>query len=115
MQTLVESGSVTAVTERAAWKALQAHYQEVRDLHLRDLFASDSHRGERFAAEAAGIYLDYSKNRITEKTLELLLQLAEESGLRSRIDAMFRGDKVNTTEQRAALHVALRSAPGRRS
>jgi glucose-6-phosphate isomerase len=109
MQTLVESRSVTPVTERAAWKALQAHYQEVRELHLRDLFASDSNRGERFAAEAAGIYLDYSKNRITEKTLELLIQLADESGLRSRIDAMFRGDKVNITEDRAALHIALRS------
>src|SRR3954447_15762400 len=112
MQTLVESGSVTAVTERAAWKALQTHYQEVRDLHLRDLFASDSHRGERFAAEAAGIYLDYSKNRITDRTLELLVQLAEESGLRSRIDAMYRGDKINVTENRAALHIALRAPRG---
>ncbi|MFL6414519.1 MAG: glucose-6-phosphate isomerase [Bryobacteraceae bacterium] len=109
MQPLVESRSVTPVTERAAWKALQAHYQEVRELHLRDLFASDASRGERFTAEAEGIYLDYSKNRITEKTLKLLIQLAEESGLRSRIDAMFRGEKINITENRAALHIALRS------
>src|SRR3954465_9219422 len=109
MQTLVGGDRVTPATERNAWKALRTHYEEIHDLHLRDLFASDSNRGERFAAEAAGIYLDYSKNRITDRTLELLFQLAEESGLRHRIDAMFRGDKVNVTEARAALHTVLRS------
>src|SRR3954451_21148048 len=109
MQTLVGGDRVTPATERNAWKALRTHYEEIHDLHLRDLFASDSNRGKRFAAEAAGIYLDYSKNRITDRTLELLFQLAEESGLRPRIDAMFRGDKINVTENRAALHIALRA------
>ena len=94
---------------RPAWKALEDHYQKMRDVHLRTLFAQDSNRGERFAAEALGIYLDYSKNRITDETLRLLLQLAESSGLRERIDAMFRGEKINVTEQRAVLHVALRA------
>jgi len=89
--------------------ALQSHYENVSKVHLRQLFADDPHRGERMTAEAAGIYLDYSKNRITDKTLDLLLQLAEESGLRSRIDAMFRGEKINVTENRAVLHVALRA------
>jgi glucose-6-phosphate isomerase len=92
-----------------AWQALEKHYQQVCDLHLRTLFAEDSTRGERFAVEAAGIYLDYSKNRITGETLNLLLQLAAEVGLRERIDAMFRGEKINITEQRAVLHVALRA------
>lgn len=97
------------LTERPAWRALEAHYQQVRDVHLKTLFADDPHRGERFSLEAVGLYLDYSKNRITQETLRLLLQLAEESGLRSRIDAMFRGEKINVTENRAVLHVALRS------
>src|SRR3954447_14746152 len=109
MQTLVGGDRVTSATERSAWKALRTHYEEVRNLHLRDLFASDANRGERFTAEAAGIYLDYSKNRITDRTLELLFQVAEESGLRDRIHAMFRGDKINVTENRAVLHIALRS------
>ncbi|MGA2988818.1 MAG: glucose-6-phosphate isomerase [Terriglobia bacterium] len=100
------------VTQRAAWKALEAHYPKVRDLHLRSLFAEDPLRGERLAAEAIGIYLDYSKNRITDETVEILLQLAEESGLRSRINAMFRGEKINVTEKRAVLHVALRAPQG---
>ena len=97
------------VTARAAWRALQAHYAALHGEHLRRLFADDPGRGERLTAEAAGIYLDYSKNRVTDETLRLLVQLAEESGLRARIDAMFRGEKVNVTEQRAALHVALRA------
>lgn len=100
---------LTPLTQRPAWKALEEHYQKVRDLHLRTLFAQDPSRGEHFACEAVGIYLDYSKNRITDETLRLLLQLAESSGLRERIDAMFRGDKINVTENRAVLHVALRA------
>jgi len=95
-----------------AWKALEAHSKEVRKLHLRDLFAGDPHRGGRMTAEAAGVYLDYSKNRITDGTLTLLLQLAEESGLRGWIDDMFRGEKINITEKRAVLHVALRAPKG---
>src|SRR6266700_4124718 len=97
------------LTQRPAWKALEEHYQKVRDVHLRKLFADDTQRGERFATEALGIYLDYSKNRITDETLRLLLDLANSSNLRERIDAMFRGDKINVTEQRAVLHVALRT------
>ena len=100
------------LTERPAWKALEAHYQQVRGLHLRKLFADDPGRGERMTAEAVGLYLDYSKNRVTDETLKLLLQLAEESGLRARIDAMFRGEKINLTEKRAVLHVALRAPKG---
>jgi glucose-6-phosphate isomerase len=106
------AGSGTPLRERAAWQALQEHFQSVRDLHLRELFAADPRRGERLAAEAAGIYLDYSKNRVTDETLALLLRLAEESSLRQRIDAMFRGDKINVTENRAVLHVALRAPRG---
>jgi glucose-6-phosphate isomerase len=100
------------LTERSAWKALEAHHQQVRELHLRKLFADDPGRGERMTAEAVGFYLDYAKNRITDETLKLLLQLAEESGLRARIDAMFRGEKINLTEKRAVLHVALRASKG---
>jgi glucose-6-phosphate isomerase len=95
-----------------AWKALEAHYSTVRELHLRQLFAEDPKRGERFSLEAAGLYLDYSKNRVTDETLKLLLQLAEESGLRKRIDAMFSGEKINITENRAVLHIALRAPRG---
>lgn len=102
------------LTARPAWMALDAHYQKMRHLHLRQLFAHDSRRGERFAAEAAGIYLDYSKNHVTDETLRLLLQVAEDCGLRERIDAMFRGEKINATEQRAVLHVALRAPKGER-
>src|SRR5271155_4695238 len=98
--------------ERPAWKALKAHYDGVRGLHLRQLFADDPKRGEQMTAEAAGIYLDYSKNRITAETLRLLLDLAEAVGLRARIDAMFRGDKINVSERRAVLHVALRAPKG---
>src|SRR5215467_9225335 len=101
-------------TERRAWNALVAHHQKVRDLHLRKLFADDPKRGERLIVEAVGLYLDYSKNRVTDETLRLLLQLADESGLRGRIDAMFRGDKINITENRAVLHVALRAPRGAR-
>jgi len=103
---------MTAVTEpltsNPTWKALQAHYHEIQGLHLRDLFRDDPLRGERLIVEAAGIYLDYSKNRITDKTLKLLLQLAEERGLREHIEAMFRGEKINITEDRRVLHVGLR-------
>ena len=94
--------------ERAAWKALERHFEEVRDVHLRNLFADDTARGERLTAEGAGIHLDYSKNRITDETLRLLLELAEESGLPERTKAMFRGERINTTENRPVLHVALR-------
>jgi glucose-6-phosphate isomerase len=100
------------LTSRQSWKALQAHYEKIRSLHLRTLFADDPGRGERLTAEAAGIYLDYSKNRVTDETLALLGRLAGESGLRERIDAMFRGDKINLTEDRAVLHVALRAPRG---
>src|ERR1700691_2069684 len=100
---------VEALTNRTAWRGLQTHYQQIREVHLRDLFADDPQRGERLTAEAAGIFLDYSKNRITDETVKLLIELAGESGLRSRIDAMFRGDKINVTEKRAVLHVALRA------
>src|SRR5712691_7833914 len=103
------STKITPLTQRPAWKGLEEHYQKTRDLHLRTLFAEDTGRGERFAAEAVGIYLDYSKNRVTDETIRLLLELAASSGLRERIDAMFRGEKINVTENRAVLHVALRA------
>src|ERR1043166_1570418 len=103
--------TIRSLTERQAWNALVAHHRSVRDLHLRKLFADDPKRGEHMTAEALGLYLDYSKNHITDETLKLLLQLADESGLRQRIDAMFRGEKINVTENRDALHVPLR-APG---
>jgi glucose-6-phosphate isomerase len=97
---------------RPSWKELQAHHAELKGLHLRELFAGDKTRGERLTAEAAGLFLDYSKNRVTDETLALLVRLAEESGLRGKIDAMFRGDKINVTEDRAVLHVALRVPRG---
>jgi len=103
------TGTLSALNTRPAWKALEAHYQKVRGIHLRQLFADDAKRGERMALEAVGLYFDYSKNRVTDETIKLLLQLAEQSDLRGRIDAMFRGDKINITEQRAVLHVALRA------
>src|SRR5205814_683886 len=103
-----------SVTERGAWNSLVAHHQKIRDLHLRQLFADDPTRGERMTVDAVGLFLDYSKNRITDETLKLLVQFADESGLRKRIDAMFRGEKINITENRAVLHVALR-APRRAS
>ncbi|HXZ42212.1 MAG TPA: glucose-6-phosphate isomerase [Terriglobales bacterium] len=100
--------------KRRAWKDLGSHYKEIRSLHLRQLFADDPERGERMTVEAVGLYLDYSKNRVTDETLKLLLQLAEESGLRARIDAMFSGEKINVTEKRAVLHTALRAPQGTR-
>src|SRR6478609_1578983 len=112
----VAARSGTARTQsrgkRAVWRKLQDHYTTMQDLHLRNLFADDPARGERMTAEAAGVYLDYSKNRINDDTLKLLIELAEQSGLRARIDAMFRGEKINTTENRAVLHVALRAPKG---
>ncbi len=103
---------IKPLTQRPAWKALAAHHKKIQKLHLRKLFADDPKRGERLKVEAAGLYLDYSKNRITEKTLKLLIQLAEESGLRERIAAMFRGEKINISENRAVLHTALRAPRG---
>jgi glucose-6-phosphate isomerase len=97
---------------RPAWAALQKHYEDVRNRHLRDMFADDPTRGDRLAAEAAGLYLDYSKNRITDETVRLLVQLAEESGLLENIEAMFRGDRINVSENRSVLHVALRMPRG---
>jgi glucose-6-phosphate isomerase len=103
---------VQPLTQRAAWKALETHYEQLRTVPLRTLFADDPGRAARFTIEAAGLFLDYSKNRITQETRKLLLQLAQESGLRERLDAMFRGDKINVTEKRAVLHVALRAPKG---
>src|SRR5262245_40677634 len=104
--------TASALRALPAWTALDKHYQQIKGQHLRQLFAADGKRGERFVVEAAGIYFDYSKNRITEETLGLLLQLAEQSGLRQHIDAMFRGDKINVSEKRSVLHVALRAPKG---
>jgi len=104
--------SKESLTQSPAWKALASHHAEVAGLHLRELFAADPKRGEKLTAEACGIFLDYSKNRVTQETLGLLVRLAEERGLRGRIDAMFRGDKINTTENRAVLHTALRAPRG---
>lgn len=104
--------STTSLTQSPAWKALQDHHREISGMHLRDLFAADPRRGEEFTAAADGLFLDYSKNRVTSETMRLLFALAEERGLRGRIDAMFRGDKINITEGRAVLHVALRAPKG---
>jgi glucose-6-phosphate isomerase len=104
--------SVPALHLRPSWALLKKHHQKIKRVRLKQLFTKDRERGEKLAVEAAGLYLDYSKNRITDETLALLLQLAQESGLRDRIDAMFRGDKINTSEKRAALHVALRAPRG---
>jgi glucose-6-phosphate isomerase len=109
METPKEPSTHSSLTARPAWKALQAHFEKVKGLHLRQMFSSEPERGERMTAEASGIYLDYSKNRITGETVGLLLQLAAECGLRTRIDAMFRGDRINITENRPVLHVALRA------
>ena len=103
----------TALRARPAWTALERHYEEIRDVHLRELFAADPTRGERLAAEGAGLYLDYSKNRVTDETLGLLRELAEQSGLAERTEAMFRGDRINVSEDRSVLHVALRMPKGR--
>jgi len=102
------------LTSKAAWQALQEHHLKIKDMHLRKLFEDDPRRGERLTAQAIGIYFDYSKHRITDETLKLLFQLAKESGLQGRMDAMFRGEKINITENRAVLHVALR-APSKQS
>ena len=110
--TVTTNQRLVPLTKRKAWRALQAHYKQVRELHLRKLFADDPQRGERMTAEAVGLFLDYSKNRVTDETLKLLIGLAVESGLESRIDAMFRGEKINITEKRAVLHVALRAPEG---
>ena len=99
-------------TKRTAWSALASHYKKISKLHLRELFAEDPNRGERMAVEAVGLYLDYSKNRVNDETLKLLFRLAKESGLQARIDAMFHGEKINVTEKRAVLHVALRAPKG---
>jgi glucose-6-phosphate isomerase len=106
------SGGNTKLTQRPASQALQKHHETIRTQHLRQLFAADANRGKRFTAEAVGIYLDYSKNLVTDETVKLLLQLADETGLRSRIAAMFSGEKINVTEKRAVLHVALRAPAG---
>jgi glucose-6-phosphate isomerase len=106
--------TLPALPDRPAWAALRAHFAELQSTHLRDLFAREPDRGERLTAEAVGIYLDYSKNRVTDDTVRLLVQLAEESGLRQRIEAMFAGEKINVTEDRAVLHVALRAPKGDR-
>src|SRR6266511_2262441 len=100
------------LTRRPAWQALEAHYPQLKDVHLRALFAQDPRRGDRLVADGAGLTLDYSKNRVTDETLRLLLQLAETSGVAARRDAMFRGEKINITERRAVLHVALRAPRG---
>jgi glucose-6-phosphate isomerase len=104
--------TIKPLTQRPAWKALAAHHKKIKNLHLRKLFADDPKRGERLTVEALGLYLDYSKNRITDQTLKLLLQLARESGLPEKIEAMFAGEKINVTENRAVLHVALRAPKG---
>ena len=109
----METGSSTALTQRPAWQALETHYQKIKHVHLQQLFAADPQRGERFAIDEVGIYFDYSKHRITDETLRLLITVAEECRLRDRIEAMFRGDKINVTEDRAVLHVALRAPKGR--
>jgi glucose-6-phosphate isomerase len=109
MAARVEATKKSPAVKRQAWKDLGSHYKKIRDVHLRQLFAKDPQRGERFIAEAVGLYLDYSKNRITAETLKLLIRLAKECGLQERIDAMFRGDKINVTEKRAVLHIALRA------
>src|SRR5260370_31519737 len=101
-----------SVSSRPIWKALEAHHRQIGELHLRKLFSDDPKRGERFTTEAVGLYLDYSKNRITGETLRLLLQLVEECGLRARINAMFQGEKINITENPAVLPVALRAPKG---
>ena len=103
------TGKMTPLTELSAWKALEAHFEKVGTQHLRDLFAADAGRGERLTVEELGLFVDYSKNRVTDETIALLIELARESGLQARIDAMFRGDKINITEGRAVLHVALRA------
>ena len=109
----IKGQGIAPLPKRKAWKALQAHYKKIRELHLRDLFAADRKRGERMTSEAVGLFLDYSKNRITDETLKLLLGLAEESGLQPRMEAMFRGEKINSTEKRAVSACGLARAQKR--
>ena len=97
------------LTKRSSWKALASHHGKIAKAHLRELFAEDATRGTRLTLEAVGLYLDYSKNRVTDKTMKLLLELAEDCRLQQHIAAMFRGDRINTTEDRAVLHIALRA------
>src|SRR6266481_137737 len=106
------TAAIKPLTSRKAWKALKSHSKSTKELHLRKLFAADPKRGARMTAEAAGLFLDYSKNRITGETLKLLFELAKESGLQAAIGAMFAGEKLNRTENRAVLHVALRAPKG---
>src|SRR6516162_3153882 len=112
MEAILEKPETGPTVGGETWKALKSHYGKVRTLHLRKLFADDPGRGERLTASAAGIELDYSKNRITDETLALLFRLAREAGLKGRIDAMFSGSKINITENRAVLHTALRAPAG---
>ncbi len=112
IKTAGKTAAPQSVTQQRAWKALAAHHNKIKNVTLKKLFAQDATRGERFTVQGVGLYLDYSKHRITDETLELLLNLANASGLRERIDAMFRGDKINITENRAVLHVALRAPRG---
>jgi glucose-6-phosphate isomerase len=112
MQAGLEAPALPPLVTRSSWKALERHHQEVRNLHLKSLFAADPDRGKRMTAEAAGLFLDYSKNRVTDQTLDLLVELAREAGLQARIEAMFRGDAINTTERRPVLHIALRAPKG---
>jgi len=109
MATMETTQKLAPLGDRAAWKALKAHAQEIHDTHMKQLFADDPTRGERYTAEAEGIFLDYSKNRVTDETLKLLLELADESGVKAKLEAMFTGQKINVTENRAVLHVALRA------
>jgi glucose-6-phosphate isomerase len=109
-----EAGNAQSLTDQPAWKALEKHHREIRGLHLRQIFADDPQRGERLTVSAAGLYLDYSKHRITDETIRLLVSLAEDRGLAARIEAMFNGEKINVTENRAVLHVALRAPLGER-
>jgi glucose-6-phosphate isomerase len=113
-ESAAQTAQPTSVTALPAWRALDAHCRQLRDIHLRQLFADDPRRGERFSVEAAGLYLDYSKNRITAETLRLLVQLAGQRGLSERIAAMWHGERINITEKRAVLHVALRAPRGQR-
>jgi glucose-6-phosphate isomerase len=112
MQAGLEAPALPPLVTRSSWKALERHHQEVGKVHLKGLFAGDPDRGNRMIAEAAGVFLDYSKNRVTDQTLDLLVDLAREAGLEARIEAMFRGDTINTTERRPVLHVALRAPKG---
>src|SRR5665213_3821626 len=104
-----EKNTGMPLNQRPAWKALRQHAEKIKGQHLREMFAADPNRGTRYTAETNGIFLDYSKNRVTDETLKLLTALAVETGLQGKIEAMFRGDKINVTENRAVLHVALRA------